>query len=110
MSVNQRGVAGNYSTVTQGEKTVGATTVQLVSSETPCMGVWIGAPTTNHTKTAANTGNILVGFNSGGNESGGRTLANDDYTGMLILASDASKIYLTGFNANDVVEYQIYKW
>lgn len=103
------GVGASFSSIVQGEKVVGSGTVQLVSTSTPCIAVWVGAPTANHTVGETNTGNILVGGASGGNASGGRTLENDDYDGFLVLCADASLLYLTGFNAGDVVEYQIYQ-
>lgn len=104
--VNGRGVAASGQIVAQGERTVGAATVQLSATSYPCHAVWVGAPTAVHTKGSANTGNILIGKESGGNASGGQTLTNDNYLGFLIPVSDASLLYLTGFNANDAVEWQ----
>jgi hypothetical protein len=93
---------------TQGEKAVGNATVQLVETSTPCAWVWVGAPTANHAG-GVNTGVILVGVgpDTAGNQSGGRTIANNDYAGQVIVIDDASKLYLTGFNAGDTLEYQI---
>ena len=102
------GVANSASLHEQGEKSVGAATVQLVSSPLACSFVWVGAPTANHTVGEANTGNILIGKESTGNASGGMVLAATDTKGFLILCNDASKLFLTGFNAGDVVEYQIW--
>lgn len=93
----------------QGEKSVGAATVQLAATATPCTSVWLGAPTAQHTVGELNTSPILVGKESGGNESGGIPIEADNHKGVLILIDDASKLYLTGFTAGDVVEYQIFR-
>ena len=93
----------------QGEKSVGNATVRLTTSSVPCSGVWIGAPTANHAKGGTNTGAILagIGASSVANKSGGQYLANNDYTGFVVPVDNANQLYLTGFNANDAVEYQI---
>lgn len=102
------GVASSAALHEQGERTVGAATVQLVSQSLACAFIWVGAPTANHTVGAANDGNILIGGASGGNASGGMVLEATDTKGFIILCNDPSKVYLTGFNAGDVVEYQIW--
>lgn len=93
--------------VAQGELVVGSGTVRLVAATTACKRVWIGAPTANHTVGAANDGNILIGGNASSNASGGIPLAPTDTAGVWIWVPDAGDIYLTGFNAGDVVEYMI---
>lgn len=100
------GVSAAGRIVAQGELAVGAATVQFSDTSVPCSQVWVGAPTSNHTVGAANTGRILIGNASGGNASGGRPVETDDYKGFLILVDDLSKLYATGFNAGDVIEYQ----
>jgi hypothetical protein len=95
------------SIIAQGEKAVGAATVQLVATSTPCQRVWIGAPSSRHTKGSANGAPVLVGSSASSNASGGQYLGTDDYAGFWVPVSDASLIYLTGFSAGDVVEYQI---
>ena len=92
----------------QGSKVVGDDTVPLTTSDIPCEYVWIAAPTANHTA-GVNTGNILIGTASGGNEAGGITLANDRYEGIAYPIKNANLVYLTGFNGTDNVEYQIFK-
>lgn len=92
----------------QGEKTVGSGTVQLTTTIKQCSRIWFGAPTANHTKGAANTGRILIGITAAGNASGGVPLETNNLTGFYLHINDASKVYLTGFNAGDVVEYQIW--
>lgn len=91
----------------QGEKVVGNGTVQLIETPTRCQGVMISAPSASNTAGEANTGNILIGFSSEGNASGGFTLEPTNVAGILLPVSDASILYLTGFNAGDAVEYQI---
>lgn len=93
--------------IEQGEKVVGNATVQLTTDTTPCQGVMIAAPSASNAVGEANTGNILIGFASSNNDAGGFTLANTNTVGILIPVSNPSLIYLTGFNAGDVVEYQI---
>lgn len=93
----------------QGEKTVGAATVALVATSTPCSRVWIGAPTTAHTKAGPNAAVVLVGSAPGGNASGGVPLDPTNTAGFFYPVSDAAKVYLTGTAAGDAVEYQIFE-
>ncbi len=101
------GTAASDEVIDQGELSVGAATVQLTATATPCSKVWVGAPTAVHTVGELNTSIILVGGASGGNASGGVTLATDDHRGFYMLVSDASVLYFTGQTSGDVVEYQI---
>ena len=107
MPIGQPVNLGSY-IISQGELAVGATTVRLTSTQTLCSRVWIGAPTANHTKGSANTGRILAGSSSTSNASGGMTLESANSAGFYVHVADASKLYFTGFNAGDVVEYQIW--
>ena len=93
----------------QGSKAVGSATVQLTASSTPCDYVRICAPTANHTA-GANTGHILIGTNSTSNITGGIGLANSNYVGVDYPVRDANLVYLTGFNAGDCVEFQVFKY
>lgn len=102
-----KGTAASFSSIEQGELIVGVATKQLKAVSTPCIAVWFGAPTAQHTS-GVNTTPMLIGGASGGNASGGMTLAADDYKGFIVLCNDASKLYITGFTAADSVEYQIY--
>lgn len=104
--VNGKGLAVSGQIVAQGERAVGNATVPLSATSVPCHCVWVGAPSTSHTKGGPNTGSILIGKESGGNASGGQVLENDNFLGFVIPICDASLLYLTGFNANDVVEWQ----
>lgn len=101
------GAAVTVKNIGGGERLVGSGTVQLTATKTPCTRVWIGAPTSNHRVGAQNTGNILVGGNATSNIEGGIALVNTNYTGFYIDIDDASKVYLTGFNAGDVVEFLV---
>lgn len=97
--------------IAQGQLAVGSTTVQFSATAVPCALVWVGAPSANHTKGSQNTGRILVGkatLGEGGNAGGGRPIETTDYAGFLIPVNDLSHLWATGFNANDVVEYQAY--
>lgn len=105
--INQ-GLSTSCHVISQGEKAVGAANVQLTATSTPCAFVWVGAPTANHTKGGANTGRILIGTNATTNASGGMPLETTDLDGFIIMIDDASKLYFHGFNANDVVEYQVF--
>jgi len=93
----------------QGSKAVGNTTVRLIVTSTPCDYVRICAPTGDHTA-GANTGNILIGTNSDGNDAGGIGLVKENYVGVDYPVRNANLVYLTGFNAGDVVEFQIFKY
>lgn len=92
--------------VDQGEKIVGAATVQLIAASSRCHGVLIAASSASNTS-GVNTSNILVGFNPAGNASGGFTLEPTNVAGVLIPISDPSLLYLTGFTEGDSVQYQI---
>jgi hypothetical protein len=92
----------------QGELAVSDTTVQLTAVKTPCVAVWFGAPTADHTIGATNDGALIIGIDSvNDNASGGRTLLDTNYAGFEIEIDDASKVYVTGLNVGDVAEYQI---
>lgn len=95
---------------TQGELAVGNATVQLTATKTPCSRIWFGAPTAGHTKAGANTARVLVGTGSTGalNKSGGIPLEVDNLVGFFYPIDDASKVFLTGTQAGDVVEFQIF--
>ena len=103
-----KGLASSYSILSQGELAVGAANVQLTATPTPCGLVWIGAPTANHTVGEANTTDVLIGQDDTSQASGGITLAATNVLGFFIPINDASKLYLEGFTAGDVVEYQIW--
>ena len=90
----------------QGELSVGDGTEQF--PDLPCSRVWVGAPTGDHTKAASNSGRILIGGESGGNESGGVPLETDNVEGLTFLVTNANQLYATGFNAGDVVEYMVF--
>lgn len=96
----------SYGVIQQGEKVLAAATEQLVTESTPCKAIWFGAPTTAHTVGAVNTDPVLIGKESGGNESGGQALMPDDHRGFLLTIDDASKVYLTG-TVGHAIEYQI---
>lgn len=108
MSTGGYGVSRSGRIVAQGQLAVGNATVQFSATAVGCALVWVGAPSANHTKGSQNTGRILIGKESGGNAGGGRPLETTDYAGFLIPVNDLSHLYATGFNANDVVEYQAY--
>jgi hypothetical protein len=91
----------------QGELAVGTNTTRIKTSTYECSRIWVGAPTANHTG-GTNSGNILVGNNATSNAAGGIALEADNYLGFYVHCIDASEIYFTGFNAGDVVEYQIF--
>ena len=93
----------------QGSKAVGDVRgVQLTATSTQCEFVWICAPSADHTA-GANTGNILIGTDATDQLTGGVTLTNTNYDGIIYPIRDASLVYLDGFNAGDVVEYQIFR-
>lgn len=100
------GVARSGSIVAQGELAVGDATVPFSATSVPCSAVWVGAPTAAHEAGAANTATILVGNSAVSNVEGGRPILIDDYKGVLILVDDLSKLYATGTEAGDVLEYQ----
>ena len=104
------GVAISPNTIAQGELVVGSATVQLSSTSIPCSYVLLSAPTANSTVAALNTGDLKVGGQSvtANNISGGMTLAIADSKGFIFPVNDANKVYITGFNAGDVVEYMIF--
>jgi hypothetical protein len=109
------GVAISPNTITQGQLVVhdgaGVTTTQLSSTSIPCSYVLLSAPTAQSTVAALNTGDLKVGGKSqadGGNASGGMTLAIADSKGFIFPINDANKVYITGFNSGDVVEYMIF--
>jgi hypothetical protein len=95
--------------VVQGERVVGAATVQLVTASTPCSQIWFGAPTAVNNKGGTNTSTVLIGQNKNTNASGGVYLAAANAAGLYYPCDDASKVYLTGGTAGDVVEYQIFQ-
>lgn len=105
--VEPKGLAGSYGVLSQGELAVGNANVQLTATSTPCAMVWVGAPTSDHTG-GANTGRILVGTNASTQVLGGIPIETTDYKGFFIPIKDASQLYFEGFNAGDVVEYQIW--
>ena len=93
----------------QGAKDVGNNLgVQLTATATQCEFVWISAPSANHTA-GANTSNILIGTDATDQKTGGVTLVNTDYDGIVFPITDASLIYLDGFTSGDGVEYIIFK-
>lgn len=96
--------------IEMGERTVGSGTVALISDgkSRPCSRVWVGAPSTKHTKAAANTTPLLIGNSSTSNASGGMFLDTADSKGFFIPIEDASLLYVTGFTADDRIEFQIY--
>lgn len=110
MTVRQDGMAGSFNKiVAQGELAVGAATVQLLAASTPCSCIWLGAPTADHTVGAANTSNVLVGKESGGNKSGGIPVETDNALGFYYPVANANMLFLTGFTAGDRIEYQVYE-
>ena len=105
--VGPKGISGSYGIIAQGELAVGASNVQLSASSVPCALVWIGAPSANHTG-GSNTGDILVGKDATTQVLGGITVANTNVQGFFIPIKDANLLYAKGFNAGDVLEYQIW--
>jgi hypothetical protein len=103
-----RGLASSYDVISKGELAVGAAVVRLTATPTPCALVWIGAPTANHTVGELNTTPILIGDSASSNAAGGMTLEASNHLGFFLPINDASKIYLQGFTAGDVIEYQIW--
>lgn len=99
--INRVSLAGRI--IAQGEKAVGAATVQLIANSTACSRVWLGAPTAKHQKGAVNTTIVLVG----GSAAGGIPLDPTNAAGFWFPVTDASMLYFTGFTAGDVVEYLI---
>tara|TARA_B100001245_G_scaffold235487_1_gene223450 strand:- start:1613 stop:2002 length:390 start_codon:yes stop_codon:yes gene_type:complete len=99
---------GTVEQQSQGSKVVGSGTVQLTDSDIPCEYVWLCAPTANHSA-GVNDGDILIGTSSVSNNVGGVALVADRYEGVVFPIKNANLLYLTGFNAGDVVEYQIFR-
>lgn len=99
------------SVVYQAEIAVGAATVRLTTVDMPCKRVRVSAPTANHTVGEVNTGNIIVGSKTTTalNISGGCTLENDNYAGLDYPCANADEVYLTGFNAGDVAEVEVFR-
>ncbi len=91
------------------------TIYRITTTSLPCVGVWVGAPTADHTVGEANDGNVLIGHESADGTpvtvttilSGGQTLTETNLVGFLVLIDDASKLRFWAANADDVVEYQV---
>ena len=107
----------------QGELAVGAARVNFSSDASPVVdwnsdeikrrpvaGVWFGAPTGDHSVGDLNTGRILIGIaaDDTGNTKGSIPLEVTDYVGVFIPINDITKLWLTGLNAGDVVEWSIW--
>lgn len=95
----------------QGELAVGNGTVRISTTDNPCSRIWVGAPSTRHTKGSANTTPILIGKTSGasgGNASGGMFLDITDNKGFFVPVDNVTALYFTGFTAGDVVEYVVF--
>ena len=101
----------NPTLIAQGERIAGDATVQLVTAVTPCDYIEFEIPTASHTS-GTNTGVMLIGIgattvlNKSGSRALGAAAGNITFT---IDIDDASKIYVTGANAADSVEYRIYR-
>ena len=103
--------------VYQGSRSVGNDTVALFdtlpSELTGITTEYIRfiAPTPNHTAGQNTTlSYILIGQNETSNVVGGVGLYFRDAGGIIYPCRDPSLVYLTGFNATDAVEFQIFKY